>query len=313
MLDFILGVYFAGLAVRGWRRGLVREAINLGVLLVGAVTALRMARPIGDFLTDRFGWIPETAVLSGGAGLFVLLAVGGGWLAPIVTRLVRIAGLTLPNRLGGVGVAALWGLAVVFVLTTLLRGLPLPESVDGTMETSRVLRTIEPVQERFIILAGDRVVSSVAVLESLGAPRWVPVEGDEFSIPASDRLDDVPNEALMILELINRHRLSAGTDPLAWSDGLAAVGRGHAEEMYRTGYLAHNSPTTGDLADRLQHDDLPVVEAEEVIALAASGRAAYAAMLDVEEVKIGSGRFDRAAVVAISGPSGLLVVVVLAG
>lgn len=55
-----------------------------------------------------------------------------------------------------------------------------------------------------------------------------------------------------LLALVNRDRLAAGLAQLTWDDKVAAVARGHSDEMRRTKTVAHISPTTGSAADRVR-------------------------------------------------------------
>lgn len=55
MIDLVIALILVGLAVRGWRRGLVREVIDLVSLVLGTFLAFRLSGPVGDFITDRFG------------------------------------------------------------------------------------------------------------------------------------------------------------------------------------------------------------------------------------------------------------------
>ena len=45
-----------------------------------------------------------------------------------------------------------------------------------------------------------------------------------------------------IQTLINRERAAQGLKPLAWDDALAAIARGHSEDMGRRDYFKHESP-----------------------------------------------------------------------
>lgn len=58
--------------------------------------------------------------------------------------------------------------------------------------------------------------------------------------------------AQRLLALLNRDRQAAGLQPLQWDARVAAVARGHSEEMKRTKVVAHVSPTTGSAADRVR-------------------------------------------------------------
>jgi uncharacterized protein YkwD len=55
-----------------------------------------------------------------------------------------------------------------------------------------------------------------------------------------------------LLALVNRDRQAAGLPALIWDDRIAAVARGHSEEMRRTKNVAHISPITGSAADRIR-------------------------------------------------------------
>jgi uncharacterized membrane protein required for colicin V production len=102
VIDFVIGVYVAGLAVRGWIRGLIRELLDLVGLVVGAVVAFRLSGPVGDFLTDRFGVTSEWARIGAGVVLFTGVGVGLAVAARAVTRIMDLPGLNLLNRIGGV-------------------------------------------------------------------------------------------------------------------------------------------------------------------------------------------------------------------
>ncbi|HEY0482729.1 MAG TPA: CAP domain-containing protein [Kofleriaceae bacterium] len=70
-------------------------------------------------------------------------------------------------------------------------------------------------------------------------------------------LDDAPPEDAAdaerrLLADINRDRAAAGLPDLIRDDAIAAVARGHAEDMRRTGAVAHVSATTGSAVDRLR-------------------------------------------------------------
>src|SRR5690606_4478417 len=113
MLDFILGLYIAALAVRGWLRGFVRELMDLIGLIVGAVVAFRLSEPFGGFLTDRFVVSPEWGRIGAGIVLFVLCGVSMTIIAHFLSKVARLSGLTLANRLLGSLVAGACGAVLV--------------------------------------------------------------------------------------------------------------------------------------------------------------------------------------------------------
>ena len=49
---------------------------------------------------------------------------------------------------------------------------------------------------------------------------------------------------------LNAARAAAGLSPLAWDEKAARLARAHSEDMVRSGFVGHISPTTGDAAQR---------------------------------------------------------------
>ncbi|MDB4963681.1 MAG: SCP-like extracellular [Myxococcales bacterium] len=77
------------------------------------------------------------------------------------------------------------------------------------------------------------------------------------SLTVDPSLDDAPAATTeeaekRLLAMVNRDRVAAGLSALVWDDRVAAVSRGHSEEMRRTKNVAHISPTTGSAADRVR-------------------------------------------------------------
>ena len=77
------------------------------------------------------------------------------------------------------------------------------------------------------------------------------------SLTVDPSADDAPvttteDAERRLLALVNRDRQAAGLPALIWDDKVAAVARGHSEEMRRTKNVAHISPTTGSAGDRVR-------------------------------------------------------------
>lgn len=59
--------------VRGWLRGLVREAIGLAVIVVGIFLAFRLAGPMGAVVSGMSGAGEDAARIAGGIIVFLLV------------------------------------------------------------------------------------------------------------------------------------------------------------------------------------------------------------------------------------------------
>ncbi len=321
MIDFVLGIYLAGLAVRGWMRGLIRELLDLVGLVVGATFAFRLSAPIGDFLTDRFGVTSEWSRIGAGVVLFTAVGVGLAVAARALSRIMDLPGLNLANRIGGSVVAAAWGALLLAVILTILRVFPIGGLSDD-IEESRVASALagpDSVPVRILTaVGGERVASAVVLLENLAGGKRVVVEGDERvelePVPL-EGLRPAPASAEELYTMLNRERLAARVDLLAWSGELAEVASAHATELYRDGYLAHASPLTGIVNDRVRVVGINLAFVGESIGLASTTRAVHAALIESpsNRATLLAGSYDRVGLGVVAGPYGLLVVAVLGG
>lgn len=322
MIDFLLGLYLAGLAVRGWLRGLVKELLDLIGLVIGLAISFRLSAPLGDFLADWLDVTPEWARLGAGVALFLIVGAGMAVLAHMLAKVVHMPGLNLANRLGGSAFALTWGIALILVVVSVLRALPMPSAVDEQLDGSVVVAAVaspeSPTQRVFQDIVGDDVLDTLLALAPLIGDRNVVLDGDDSIqiTPAEpDELTEDPGAADEIFRLVNDARAEAGVAPLAWSDALAAVAMGHAMDMYRNGFVSHVSPTTGTVGDRIRAAGIPLAEAGENLALAATPKAVHAGFMESEghRANILRPTFDRVGVAAIDGPLGLMVVQVFGG
>ena len=322
MLDFILGLLLAGLLVRGWLRGFIREILDLVGLVFGIWIAFKLSGPLGEFMTDRFAVSPEVATIGAGVALFVLFGVSLSIAAHYLSKVTRLPGLNLANRLGGSAVAVAWGVALVVVLASVIRVLPIGERWESTFEDSSVLEAIAGPdalpRSMFESVAPENVLGSIQSLRSLfGKARALP-EGDEvLTIPAArpDEVRQVRDEALEVARWVNEFRAGEGLSALQESAVLIGVAEGRATTMYSTGHLSRTDPSGRSAADDLTEAGVRLVATGENLALASSARAAYEGMLDSTSglAQLTFLEYDRAGVAVVDGPTGRLVVIVFGG
>lgn len=313
MLDFILGIYLAALAVRGWLRGFVRELMDLVGLVLGTVVAFRLSGPVGGFLTDRFGVSVETARIGAGILLFLLFSVGMGILAHFLAKLTRLPGLTMANRLFGSGVAAAWGALIVLVVVSVAGVLPLPQSFDEAVASSTVAEAVagpDSIPRRLVgPLVGDRALSALAAIESLtGGRRLVPAEGERIETrPAElDEAELVPDAVAFVADRINLDRRNSGADPVTWSEALAEIAEERALAMVRGGLVERR--TAAAVLEATRTAGLRLVAAAEMTALASSERAAHDGIATAADSALPDPEFDRVGAAVARGPLGTVVV-----
>lgn len=322
MIDAFVVSLLVLLAVRGWFRGLVREAMDLVGLVLGIVVAFRGGGAVGKLIEGMSGISPDAARLAGGLILLVAVGVGAALLARVVGSRFRRPGLNLIDHAGGVALGLAWGAFALVVLLSLAVILPLPAAIGRQLDSSAITGFLtDPAgvaQRTFRGLAGDRVVEALLNLHQLVGDRRVVVEGEEsiaLTPAAPGDLHHDEEAAAEVFDLLNRARLDAGVDPLAWSPALVLVAQGHAAEMYLEGYFSHRSPVTGTVGDRLEAAGITYRVAGENLALAATPTEVHAGLMDSpgHRENILRSEFSRVGVAVVAGPLGLMTVQVFTG
>lgn len=318
MIDFILGLALAGMLLRGWVRGFVREALDLVGLVIGFWLAFRLSAPFGSFLTSSFGVSPEAGRIGGGILLFILFGLLLSVAAHYLSKVMNLPGLSMVNRVGGAAVAVGWGIVVALILLSLISVAPLPQSWRDNLDESRVVELIageDAIPRRvFESIAGDNVMSAMASLRRLfDAPRAVPEEDKTLQIPPArpDEIRQVRDEVDDIVGQLNEDRLSVGLGAVQTVDVLTGVAEEHAETMYTEGILRR----IPDCAAALRERSYQVVRCDNGVALAATSLAGYEGIHEsaTGRAMVESPGYDRAGLAVVDGPTGRLVVIVLAG
>ncbi|GMQ92723.1 MAG: hypothetical protein BMS9Abin12_0200 [Acidimicrobiia bacterium] len=319
--DLIVAAIVVAFVVRGWTRGLLREALEVAVLLVGIFLVFRLSPVVGSIISGMANVPFEVARIVAGVVLFFVLVIGGALVARMMSAMLRVVpGATVLNRIGGSLIGAAYATLVIVLATTLASVVPMPSGVRGTVDGSigasqvgrRILEPTGPIQQTVSSVSGEEVFTTViAIQEAVGArlaagtiPIPLPGVGDS-PLPPSQLA------AQQVFDSLNRTRIVEGLDPLGWSGDLAVVAVTRASAVYRSGRLALDD----DLAESIAAQGLPGTINTEMVALAATpegvvealrGAAIYkAAILDRQYRKAGIGIID--------GPYGLLAVQVLSG
>ncbi len=318
MIDFVLGVALAAMLIRGWLRGFVRESLDLVSLVFGIWIAFRLSVPFGDFLSASFGVSPEMARIGGGIVLFILFGVLLAIAAHFLSKMMNLPGLSMVNRVGGAAVAVAWGTVIVLVLVSLIAVAPIPKDWRDQIEESRVVRLIageNAVPRRFFeSMAGDNVMGALSAIRGVfGSARAVP-EGSEvleFPPAPADEVRQARDEAEDVVERLNEHRLEAGLNAVTPVGPITKLAEDQAMGLYRAGLLRR----MGDCAANLAQRGFQVLRCDNGVALAATATGGLDGILDTPSgaAMAENPDLDRIGVAVVDGPTGRLVVVVMAG
>lgn len=306
IIDIVSVVLFALLVIRGWVRGLVREAIDVGTLVLGAVLAFRLAPFAGRALSGVFGMSPDLARLIGGIVLFVGIAIGASIAGSLIHGTIKhLPGLTTLNRIGGAALGAVYSAILVVIAVTLMSAAPLPSSWTTQFEESRVadfvVRPEGPAQRAMAVVTGDRALQSMVWIRGVVDGWVIDPRFTDVTLPGSGgNVHASTSDAAALYEAMNHERDSAGLAPLEWSELMSLVAVTRAATVYRTGSFAAAVP----VEDRLDAAGVGYDTAAEYLILAPS--------VDGLADAAGPGEgFTSVGVGVVEGPYGLIGVVVL--
>jgi membrane protein required for colicin V production len=309
MIDFIVLALVVSLVVRGWVRGLVREAIDIGTLIIGALLAFRLAPTAGRLLSDLTDLSPEPARVIGGVVLFIAITVGATILGSVIHRSIKhLPGLTTLNRIGGAALGVVYAVVLVVVAATLLSAAPMSSAVADEVDQSAVIAfVVEPdsvAQDVIGLLSGDRALQSMIWIRGAVDGWTIDPRVTDVTLPGMDIESGVhasSGTALFLFEEINRDRSEAGLNPLTWSESMSLVAVTRAFDVYRSGSFEAASP----IADRLSVVDISGSASDEYLLLAPTPDGL------AEAANTGEG-FTAVGVGVVDGPLGLMAVIVLA-
>jgi uncharacterized protein YkwD len=292
-VDLILLGLLALFALGGYRRGFIHETIDLVGLGLAIALAIVLNERVGAMIA-RVTDLPSNLVgLIAFAGVFFValgvLGVLGSVVAWSIEKSLFRHNLDRLNALFGVFPAVLKGALIVGFGLRALTLLPLggvtidrlaDSAVAGWIADSAAL-TLPYFEEAF-----DQVAEETTRFVPPFVPGAAPTDGaggSSLSIPRGVTTWPDPDAEAVMLRLINQERAVAGRAALSADNALRDVARAHSEEMFRLGYFAHESPTTGTPFDRLRRAGLRYLAAGENLAYAPTVEAAHRGLMESDE------------------------------
>jgi uncharacterized protein YkwD len=267
-IDLLLGMLLLLGVLAGWRRGFLREFLDLGSWLASLFAAIRLYRELAQWLAVQTGWAaswskPLAFLLVFFLGLFMLRLLN----ARLVSRLPAQAHRHPLNRLLGLLPGLANGLIHAIVVAALLMALPLPQGWQEQVRTSELNNRFASYAEA--IESTLRPVFDEAIGATLNLLTVQPQSTEMVKLPFTVQ-DSRPQAALeaRMLELVNRERAEAGLKPLAMDAELTRVARRHSADMLARGYFSHGSPEGKTAFDRIRAERIPFLIAGENLAYA---------------------------------------------
>lgn len=307
LLDLIIVLIVLSTTIAGFRRGFVLEMYELILIAIGFIFAAATYRPVANQLDRVLDFRPEVLnIIAFVAAIMLLQVIASMTIRPIVVLSRRalgfVPGVSLIDRLGGLLPGFIHGVVLATLLVLPLGFFATPDSFRDKLEESRfairLYRESSNVVLRAATAAGLDVDDFVAI-----TPRKTD-EGYVLPFKVNSGLEINVSDEQRMFELLNQERAAVGLQPLVMDQELVEVARAHSEDMFRKGYFAHDSPTTGSPFDRLDAAGIDYVTAGENLALAQTVEIAHDGLMNSpgHRANILQPSFGRVGIGAISSP-----------
>ena len=145
MFDLIVLVAGGLLALRGWRRGLLRQLATLLPFALGLLIVVRLTPSWATVVEEWLGIPYGAALFLVGVALFAAVGIGGWMVLHALARVARFPGLNTADRVAGAILGVVWLVIGIMALTWFASFLSLPDNVTSMLsESSAVERIAEP-------------------------------------------------------------------------------------------------------------------------------------------------------------------------
>jgi uncharacterized protein YkwD len=339
LLSVLIVAFVAAYVLRGWRRGLVVEVVEL-VGLVAAILAAYLLWPVIRALAD--GWMVAVGGFAVFAVVFGAALACASWAGRHTSSLPTFG--VAVDGLGGTLFAATWSLLLATAMLVLAVTAPgararLAEPVCGSGVAPALISDANPLHpggERLAVLGrpvllwlnqqfadGLALSHSESICDDLprtDEPGRAP-DPTHFTFPEStdDEISVDEDAEEEVLRLLNAARAEAGLDPVERRDDVREVARAHSHDMYVRGYFAHETPECReegrdaegctDPFDRMQAAGITYNVAGENLALAPSPQQAHDGLMRSpgHRANILNPDFTHVGIGVYRGPYGLMV------
>lgn len=296
-------------ALAATRRGSVSVLLSLAGFVLALITAFALYPVVAGLLVGTFGWSPVWSKPVAFVGIWIVV---DGLASLLRSRIAPRIVFSLENPLADKALAvvpgAIQGLLTASLLLTIFALTPLPGSARR-----EILRS--PVAGKLVqtALTAERPLEGIfgpAAREALGfitiKPPTTATEKADESIELRFTVDDATPDPLNeqgMLDLVNEARVSRGLVPLEMDAELLGVARAHADDMFRRGYFAHNTPDGIDPFDRMREADIVFGLAGENLALAPTLDIAHQGLMNSpgHRANILNGGFRRVGIGVLDG------------
>ncbi len=298
-LIILLGLGLFGLL--GYRRGLIKEAGDLLILVVSFGCAFFLYGSLAK-VGNQFLSIPQSFIKAGSFFLIWFIIEIACYIA-MLYMLGRVDDEVLDSRWniwGGIVLGLVKGSIFLFAISSTLMILPLGGDVEDDLSSSLsgkvVAKSTAPLSRAFEKTFGE-AASTIARFTTISSGSTDKVTlSFKLTHPVLDQ-----SSAKEMLASVNLERERAGFEDLVLDKKLSSVAEAHGKDMAQKGYLSHINLAGKSPFDRMKEAGISFFFAGENLALAEDADAAMKGLMESSghKANILSGDYSKIGIAVI--------------
>ncbi|NLJ86611.1 MAG: CvpA family protein [Firmicutes bacterium] len=162
-IDILIVIILAIMMLKGFVKGLLREASELAGIIFAVLYAYRSYQYWGDELIYRFKLPDMVAYPLAFGGIALIISVLAGLLGLFLSKVLRYTPISILDHLGGIGLGFAKGFILICIMLVLLSAVP--------MEAITVIVNRSPLAQQVLGVV-PKIYSSLDAVFPPQFPRW---------------------------------------------------------------------------------------------------------------------------------------------
>lgn len=166
LVDWLIIGIILLFSITGYMRGLVATVVSWVGTLLAIFISFRFFKPLGDWLSNLFGWSSGPVHFIVFAIAFILLFVGVGLLFKLINRVLRIITelpvISFANRILGLLFGVVQGILVSMVLLFVMSKFPVSAYLTSATNSS----ILAPKLQAAIVIAKPMIPGAIQAIQS---------------------------------------------------------------------------------------------------------------------------------------------------
>ncbi len=152
IINVVLTFFLVIGTVVGYRKGLMRQVLELAGIIVSFILSLLLAGTLASFLSDRTPIPYSPALVISFIAIFIAGCIGFHYVAMMIQKIIHMTILGWVDRFGGAALGLVTAMVISSLLIAITLELPISRRLRNDFDRSSVSNFLKPVAPRIFNL-----------------------------------------------------------------------------------------------------------------------------------------------------------------